>query len=113
MSIRFLLVLKGFETYLVTTPFAETWQLQQWLNGINAPDFIDDPLANLPPRSFANFVMDAVEEDREEHDNVISPSHRFMREAHGTMMVDDNKSIFYMTKERSADWKLPFCISCN
>lgn len=104
--IRFLLVLRNFETWIITTPFAEQWQLQQWLNGmqIECKDFIRDPLGNLPPRSFANFV---VADEEGEYENSIRPTDAIMDSCHGTLMVDDNDSVFYSVKNRNADWKLP------
>lgn len=115
MSIRFLLVLQNFETWLITTPFAEDWQLQQWLNGVQsvpttAREFVDDPIANLPPRSFANFVVDEEYHDFKEV-GAIKPNDPLLDRCHGTLMVDDNKSIFYSVRNRNAEWKLPYCIS--
>ncbi len=110
--IRFLLILQNFETCVVTTPFAETWQLQQWLNGLNgdaAQEFVEDPIANLPVRSFVNFVVG--EEDLDKHSDAVLPSDTMVKHCHGTLMVDDNKSIFYSEKKKNADWKLPYCIS--
>lgn len=111
--IRFLLVLQNFETWLVTTPFAEEWQLKQWLHGIsqiNPRDFIQDPIGNLPPRSFANFVVD---EEIDQYENAIRPDDPLLRNCHGTLMVDDNKSIFYSTKNQNAEWKLPYLLHQN
>ena len=109
--IRFLMILQNFETYVVTTPFAETWQLQQWLNGMSgsaAKEFIDDPIANLPSRSFVNFVVG--EEDLANYSESVLPNDPMVKHCHGTLMVDDNKSIFYSETKRNADWKLPYCI---
>ena len=107
--IRFLLVLRNFETWMITTPFAEQWQLQQWLNGlqIDCNDFIHDPIANLPPRSFANFV---VADEEGEYEDSIRPTDAIMDTCHGTLMVDDNDSIFYSPKIRNAEWKLPYLL---
>lgn len=109
--LRFLMVLQNFETYVVTTPFAETWQLQQWLNGLSgsaAQEFVNDPIANLPTRSFANFVVG--EEDLGKYSDSVLYNDSMVKHCHGTLMVDDNKSIFYSETKKNADWKLPYCI---
>lgn len=109
--LRFLMILQNFETYVVTTPFAESWQLQQWLNGLSgeaAQEFTDDPIANLPSRSFANFVV--CEDELGEYSDSVVPNDPLVKDCHGTLMVDDNKSIFYSETKKNADWKLPYCI---
>jgi len=108
--IRFLMILENFETYVVTTPFLEKWQLQQWLNGMNGNvgrQFVEDPIANLPPRSFANFV---IGEDDSLCEGSVLYNDPMVKDCHGTLMVDDNNSIFYTEAKKSIEWKLPYCI---
>jgi hypothetical protein len=116
--LKFLLVLENFNTFVISTPFAEEWQLKQWLHGVKtvgATEFIRDPLANLPPRSFANQVLN--EEEIEigfiHEDDAISTDDSMLKDCHGTLMVDDNDSIFYSVKNRNANWELPYCIHAN
>ena len=120
--IRFLLVLENFNTFLVTTPFIEEWQFKQWLNGVQTIDprgFAKDPLANLPPKSFANQILNE-EEIRDLLDvgllvgsDVIRTNDPMMEECHGTLLVDDSDSIFYSAKKRNADWELPYLLHRN
>lgn len=110
-NLRFLLVLPDFTMYLVTTPFAEEWQMKQWLDGVReggADAFMDDPISSLPPRSFANLVVDDIDEGFSEERNAIKPSHALLKGCHGTLMVDENKSVYYMSRDSSSEWKVPY-----
>ena len=118
-EIRFMLVLSGFDTYIVRTPFTEPSQLQEWLGTIaNNPSFLDDPLGNLPPKSSASLLLTEEElMDGEldffdlgaDDDMMLVEDKRTWDCCHGTLMVDDNDSIFYSVKvNKDSDWKLPF-----
>ena len=117
--IKFLLVLENFSTFLVNTSFTEEWQFQQWLNGVrevNPRDFVEDPLANLPPKSFANQILneaeirDLLEVGLMVGSEVIPADDPMLNECHGTLMIDDNDSIFYSVENRNAEWKLPYLL---
>jgi len=120
--IRFLLVLENFNTLLITTPFVEEWQFKQWLNGVQTIDprgFAKDPLANLPPNSFANQILnedeiqDLLDVGLTVGKNIIGTKNPMLNECHGTLMVDDSDSIFYSAKKRNADWELPYLLHRN
>jgi hypothetical protein len=115
---KFLLVLKNFQTFIVTTPFAEARQLSDWLRGIsrnNPISFVNDPIAWLPDKSFANMLI--TEEDVSDaldglcelpSDSKLIGSTETWRDCHGTLMVDDNGSIFYSCQKSNSDWELPY-----
>jgi hypothetical protein len=112
-NLRFLLVLPDFTMYVVTTPFGEEWQMKRWLEGVReggADVLVDDPISSLPPRSFANLVTDEIEDGFSEEKNAIKPSHALLRGCHGTLMVDGNGSVFYMTRGSMEKWDLPYRI---
>lgn len=110
-NLRFLLVLSDFNMYLVTTPFAEDWQMKQWLDGVREEGtaFVEDPISFLPPRSFANLVVDDIDEGFSEERNAIRPSHSLLKGCHGTLMVDDNNSVYY-SRTKTEDWDVPYQI---
>jgi hypothetical protein len=120
--IKFLLVLDNFNTFLVNTPFVEEWQFTQWLNGvqtINPSGFAQDPLANLPPKSFANQILnedeiqDLLDVGLIVGSDVIPTNDPMLKACHGTLMVDDNDSIFYSANNQKAEWKLPYLLHRN
>lgn len=116
-TIKFMLVLGNFETYIVNTPFTQQEELQEWVGSIKGnTDFVNDPLANLPPRSFANLLLtqDEINEDDHGHDPetvAMIDSKDTWDGCHGTLMVDDNDSVFYSVRvNKTSEWKLPFVI---
>jgi hypothetical protein len=116
-TIKFMLVLGNFETYIVNTPFVQNDELQEWVGSIKGnTDFVGNPLANLPPRSFANLLLtqDEINEDDHGHDPetvAVIDNKETWDGCHGTLMVDDNDSVFYSVRiNKTSEWKLPFVI---
>lgn len=113
-TLKFMLVLQNLNTYIVTTPFQKPSDLQRWIAEIDS-EFINDPIANLPPKSLADALLSPdeiaeqyVENDLAIPDFVISVSDRkIINQCHGTLFVDDNHSVFYSPKNKSEDWVLP------
>jgi hypothetical protein len=112
-KIKFMLVGQNFTSFLVTTPFDTVQQLEEWLCTIrNDKKFADDPIANLPPRSFANLII--TEDDIEDIDldeKTVMIEDPVWDDCHGTLMVDDNSSVFYSArKNNSKNWTLPYML---
>lgn len=112
-KIKFMLVGQNFTSFLVTTPFDTPQQLEEWLCTIrNDKKFADDPIANLPHRSFANLIITQDDiEDIELNEKTVMVDDPLIDDCHGTLLVDDNSSVFYSArKKHSGDWKLPYML---
>lgn len=115
--IRFMLVMPGLECYIVKTQFTEASQLQEWVAEISGPrrdEFMADPLGNLPAKALADLLLTEDEmRDIEGSKNgtaAIENSETW-KSCHGTLMVDDNQSIFYsLRRNTNSEWKLPFAL---
>lgn len=111
-NIKFMLVCENLVAYIVSTPFTKVSELREWLDTIagNAK-FVCDPIAHLPPRSFANLLI------TEDEENDIAPVKNFAKiehsstwkDCHGTLLVDDNDSVFYWVRDKNecGEWTLP------
>jgi hypothetical protein len=112
-NIKFMLVGHNFTSFLVTTPFHTIQQLEEWLSTIrDDKKFVDDPIANLPPHSFANLIItDEDYEDIDLDEKTVKIEDPVWENCHGTLLVDDNSSVFYSArKNHSKDWKLPYML---
>jgi len=112
-KIKFLLVTEDLISYIVTTPFEQVCELVAWLEGIRGnAKFVDDPIAWLPSGSFANIIV--TEDDVDDLPNntqaaILGECNQLLYECHGTLMVDDNDSVFYWVRDNKniEEWKLP------
>jgi len=112
-KVKFLLVTEDLVSYIVTTPFQQVCEFVAWLEGIRGnAKFADDPIAWLPSGSFANIII--TEEDIDDLPNntqtaMLDECHEMLCECHGTLMVDDNDSVFYWVRDSKniETWKLP------
>jgi hypothetical protein len=112
-KVKFLLVAENLISYIVTTPFEQVCDLVAWLEGIRGNVcFSEDPIAWLPPGSFANIIItedEILDLPKDTRTAILSECDEMLRECHGTLMVDDNDSVFYWVRDSKniEEWKLP------
>jgi hypothetical protein len=116
-KISFMLVLENLDTHIVTTSFTGVDQLQDWLRIINKEnhaEFVKDPFSLLPTGCTHQRLISIEELDEltggGRNTHLLIEDMETWRSVHGTLLVDDNASVFYSVRKDDtfSEWKLPY-----